>query len=230
LLQDERFPGVGFNPRFVARETSGHWTASKETFGTQRRNSKMKRTTLIVTMMSAVVLYFSDLPVLAQHGHGGGAGGGLGASGSSHGRMDNPASNKGMKPETTKNVDHMSGHQTASERLAHNTQLSSKLQGLLPAGTNLQQASGGFKNLGQFVAAVHVSHNLGIPFDQLKAKMTGNPPMSLGKAIEGLSPQANAKAEVKKAQRQAKEDMKENQPETKAAQTNRDDSNPPSHS
>ena len=188
----------------------------------------MKRTILIVTM-TAVILYISALTVLAQHGHGGGVGAGPGVS-SSHGRMNNPASDKSMKPEAGKNADHMGGHQTTSERLAHNTQLSSKLQSLLPTGTNLQQASSGFKNLGQFVAAVHVSHNLGIPFDQLKAKMTGSPHISLGKAIGGLSPQANAKAEVKKAERQAKEDMKESQPETKAAQTDQDDSKTASHS
>jgi hypothetical protein len=39
----------------------------------------------------------------------------------------------------------------------------------------------GFKNLGQLVAAVHVSHNFYIPFDQLKAKMIGPPTESLGK-------------------------------------------------
>jgi hypothetical protein len=35
------------------------------------------------------------------------------------------------------------------------------------------QASYGFKNLGQFVAATNVSQNLGIPFEQLKLQMTG---------------------------------------------------------
>jgi len=37
---------------------------------------------------------------------------------------------------------------------------SQRLLGNNPPGTNLQSAATGFKNLGQFVAAVHVSHNL----------------------------------------------------------------------
>src|SRR5260370_33056403 len=45
-----------------------------------------------------------------------------------------------------------------------NSKLSSNLQKLLPKGTTPQQACSGFKNLGQCVAAIHVSHNLGIPF------------------------------------------------------------------
>ncbi|MEW5977716.1 MAG: hypothetical protein AB1898_18130 [Acidobacteriota bacterium] len=84
-----------------------------------------------------------------------------------------------------------------------------KLEGLFPPGTDLQQASNGFKNLGQFVAAAHVSKNLGIPFEQLKSKMTGGSSVSLGKAIEELRPEADAKSEVKKAERRAKEEIKQ---------------------
>lgn len=94
-----------------------------------------------------------------------------------------------------------------SEKLTDNTKLASKLQSLLPKGTDLTTASNGFKNLGQFVAAVHVSHNLRIPFDQLKAKMMGPPKESLGQAIHALKPDANAKEETKKGDKQAKQDM-----------------------
>src|SRR5688572_570340 len=44
----------------------------------------------------------------------------------------------------------------------------------------------GFKSHGQLVAAQNISKNLNIPFDQLRAKMTGGNPMSLGKAIKEL--------------------------------------------
>jgi hypothetical protein len=37
--------------------------------------------------------------------------------------------------------------------------------------TGLQTAASGFKNQGQFIAALHVSHNRNIPFDQLKTDM-----------------------------------------------------------
>jgi len=102
----------------------------------------------------------------------------------------------------------MGGSKTPDQLLSQNTQLSSRLQSLLPAGTSAQAAASGFKNLGQFVAAVHVAHNLGIPFSQLKADMVGSG-MSLGKAMHTLRPDVNAKKEVKLAKKQAKEDLKQ---------------------
>lgn len=98
---------------------------------------------------------------------------------------------------------------TVDRKLSNNTQLAQKLQGLLPPGTNLQDAAMGFKNLRQFAAAVHVSHNLGIPFDQLKMQMIGPPKESLGKAIRALKPDANVKTEASTAKKQAKQDIKD---------------------
>ena len=92
--------------------------------------------------------------------------------------------------------------------LDKNAKLSSNVQGLLPEGTDLHLASAGFKNLGQFMAAVHVSHNLEIPFDQLKAEMVGSG-RSLGQVIHKLKPSANAVTEAAKAQRETKQDMTE---------------------
>ncbi len=51
------------------------------------------------------------------------------------------------------------------------------------------------------MAAIHVAHNLGISFTDLKDKMIGGE--SLGKAVHGLKPDVNAKSEAKKAQNQA---------------------------
>lgn len=73
------------------------------------------------------------------------------------------------------------------QKLQRNTNLASKLQSRLPAGTNLTLASSGFRNLGQFVAAVNVSNNLGIPFWQLKTRMVDRG-MSLGQAIQDTRP------------------------------------------
>jgi hypothetical protein len=72
----------------------------------------------------------------------------------------------------------------AQQLLAQNTKLRDKLLTRLPAGTNIDLAASGFKNLGQFVAAVNVSNNLGLSFDDLKARMTGPNPVSLGQAIQ----------------------------------------------
>jgi hypothetical protein len=72
-------------------------------------------------------------------------------------------------------------------------------------GTDTQD-TGGFKNHGQYVAAQQISEHLGIPLDQLKAKMTGDHPESLGKAIQDLAglPANQANAEAKKAEQAAK--------------------------
>ncbi len=59
------------------------------------------------------------------------------------------------------------------------------------------------------LAAAHVSKNLGIPFSDLKDKMTGSSPESLGKAIQGLKPTANSTSEAKKANKQAEQDINE---------------------
>jgi len=139
-------------------------------------------------------------PILAQHGHGAGAG-----------HMETPDHASKMGAEHTPAGAGM--HDSASH-LTHNPALASKLQALLPAGTNIQTAANGFKNLGQFVAAVHVAHNLNLPFDQLKAKMTGPNAESLGHAVHDLEPNLSSqtvKSDVKTGERQAKQDLEESQ-------------------
>jgi hypothetical protein len=103
----------------------------------------------------------------------------------------------------------MQSKMAVSEQLDRNTHLAARLEGMFPPGTDLKLASSGFKNLGQFVAAVQVSKNLGIPFDQLKSKMTGDSPVSLGKAVQDLRPEVDAKSEVKKAEHQAKDEIRQ---------------------
>jgi len=156
----------------------------------QRRAKTMR---IKFTVATAAIFALMTMPAFAQHGHGAGI---HGSSATSHGNSADPKAAKGS-----------SSNNSVSEKLTDNTKLANKLQSLLPAGTNLQMAAQGFKNLGQFVAAVHVSHNLGIPFDQLKAKMIGPPKESLGKAVQALKPAASAKDETKKAEKQAKQDL-----------------------
>lgn len=98
-------------------------------------------------------------------------------------------------------------HAAPGEVLSHNTEIAGKIKTL--TGEDAGTACGGFKNLGQCVAAAHVAKNLNIPggFDALRAKMTGKGSVSLGRAIEQLAPEANAKAESKKANKQAEHDL-----------------------
>lgn len=140
--------------------------------------------------------------VWAQHGGGvhGGSGHGpeLASTGESH---------------ASSAATHRSSATNFENRLADNQNLSSRLQPLLPANTNLQTAAAGFKNQGQFIAALHIAKNLDIPFNQLKADMT--PPTghdSLGQAIHALRPDLTSKTvsqNVKRAEHQAKTDVEE---------------------
>jgi hypothetical protein len=100
-------------------------------------------------------------------------------------------------------------HSLPSDVLSHNTAIAGKVQTL--TGQDAQTACSGFKNIGQCVAAAHVAKNLDIPggFDALKAKITGSGAVSLGKAVQELAPNADGKAEAKKANKQAADDLRE---------------------
>ena len=158
----------------------------------------MKRSTLI--LFSLLTLAFAA-PAFAQRAHpGGGPPAGRGAG--------NDSATGGSHATAGENSANMS-HGSPSDVLSHNTAVAGKIKSL--TGQDAQTACGGFKNIGQCVAAAHVAKNLDIPggFDALKAKLTGSGSVSLGKAIKELSPNADAKAEAKKANKQADDDLTE---------------------
>jgi hypothetical protein len=95
-----------------------------------------------------------------------------------------------------------------AQKISLHPQLASKVHALLPAGTTLNQASTGFKNQGQLIAALHVSRNLGIPFTKLKTDMTGDKHLSLGQSIQDLKPSAHATTESHRAETEADDDVK----------------------
>jgi hypothetical protein len=190
----------------------------------------MSKQALVTVLTFSLVL--AAVPAFAQQGKGGGVGVGIGsntqvgAGGSS--RVQTPVGNVGAKTNTDVKAktstevktrdgkranesekEHM--HSTVATKLEANPTVAAKVQALLPKGESMNDAAAGFKNEGQFIAALHVSKNLNIPFDQLKAKMTGSESMSLGAAIKASRPDMSedkAKDEAKKAEVQAKETEK----------------------
>lgn len=99
-----------------------------------------------------------------------------------------------------------------AEKLMTKPNQLAKLKAVLPAGTDINDATAGFKNFGQLNAAVNVSQNLGIDFADLKASMTGitidgdktnQPTKSLGQAIQQFKPGVDADAEAAAATTQA---------------------------
>jgi hypothetical protein len=180
----------------------------------------MKNWILILLLGLPPVFGSNAGQLYAQHGHGGGAG--LGQSGAGPASVGRPeatgraganAAGNGSAPAHSTPSSVMASKNPGSV-LDHNTQLAGKLEALLglsgPTALQvLKTDATGFKNFGQFVAAVHVSKNLGIPFADLQAKMTGSNAVSLGKAIQELKPEANAKDEAKKASTQTDADLKD---------------------
>jgi hypothetical protein len=176
----------------------------------KEENNPMKQ--LQITVLALAVM-LSGAAAFAQHGHGMGPGG------------MNPAMGQGGSHRMSPNLSPSTHGVTMTQQLTKNTALAGKIHTL--TGMSAQDACSGFKNLGQCVAAAHVSQNLGIGFACMKADMTGvaapasaNCPaikgaptstkgMSLGKAIQALQPTANSKLEVKKANKQADQDIKE---------------------
>ena len=84
---------------------------------------------------------------------------------------------------------------TETTAVKTNPNQEARLLARLPPGATIQDASLGFKNRGQFIAAVNASTNHNIPFYELKARMTGIPvgstvptttPMSLGQALQSF--------------------------------------------
>lgn len=93
-------------------------------------------------------------------------------------------------------------------KIASKPQLNTRITAMLPKGMTLDQASKGFKNQGQFIAALHVSQNLGCDcFKQIKTDMTTKN-MSLGQAIQDVKKTADPTVEVHRAETEADHDVK----------------------
>jgi hypothetical protein len=151
-----------------------------------------------------------------------------------------PSASTASSGSTTSNTTTASGSTTPTAsnpvalKIAAHPQLAAKVAALLPSGTTLATASSGFRNQGQFIAALHVSKNLNLPFTTLKATMLGTPlptagaagtsttgttsattagtttapaPMSLGQAIHKLRASVDATAAASTATGQATNDV-----------------------
>jgi hypothetical protein len=193
-------------------------------FRIRKQGGKMKNLTALF-LATVIVMPVGNISVFAQRG-GPGVNQGQGRGPLQGPRIEH--SNRGPQsgPAVTNRSENAKGEgkrpdMTVANSIARNEKLSARLQGLLPMNTTLTDAAAGFKNRGQFIAALHVSQNLGIPFDQLKAAMIGEGtqslaaqgegsesagPKSLGQAINELRPElteTQVTVEVQKAEEQA---------------------------
>jgi hypothetical protein len=180
----------------------------------------MKKLCLVVAIV-AISISFGAVQATAQGPQGVGASVAAGSapSDSSHATHSmNPIKWVKKSPKTANN--NLDAGSDQDKKLTAKFQE----QGLLPANTDLKSACQNFKSLDECVAALHVSHNLGLDFNCLKSNVTGvqtsadmsgckgtpgTKIMSLNSAIRAMKPEANAKAEAKNAEKQAIEDLKQ---------------------
>lgn len=94
----------------------------------------------------------------------------------------------------------------SAPRPAQGPTQSSRLAAIVPPDMSATEACDGFKSTTECAAALHAAQNVGIPFKDLKTKMTGGE--KLGAAIHDLKPGADVRSEVSRAEEQARADVR----------------------
>jgi hypothetical protein len=187
----------------------------------------MKKSLLVVAVLIVGVSLY--LTVGAERAGAQGPAG-AGASGAAQGSSNSSGakSSRSLNPIKWVKKDKDSKNAAASNgsRSDIEKKLTPKLQsqGILAADANATDACAPFTALNECLAALHASHNIGIEFNCLRAKVTGvhtNADLSgckgsigdkaqgLNKAIHELNPNADAKGATKNAEQQAKDDLKD---------------------
>jgi len=114
------------------------------------------------------------------------------------------------KPSTTTSGSTTTMNPIAT-KIASHPQLKAKVMAMVPTGMTLDQASTGFRNQGQFIAALHAADHMGCDtcFVQLKADMVDKG-MSLGQSIQDVrhSTATSAQTQAAAAEREAESDAK----------------------
>jgi hypothetical protein len=125
-----------------------------------------------------------------------------------HGRSSGaaPVAHGNGKAAPAPTPSHTTQTNPIAAKIAAKPQLNVRIATMLPKGMTLEQASKGFKNQGQFIAALHVSQNLGIPFASLKKDMVGKH-LSLGQSIQDLKPTVHSADEARRGQIAADHDL-----------------------
>lgn len=112
--------------------------------------------------------------------------GGSNASGSNASGSNTSGSNVSGPNAGSPNVP-AAGSNNIAAKISRNPNQVARLQPLLPQGMTLDQAAAGFRNQGQFIAALNASKHRGIAFADLKNAMTHDG-LSLGQAVRKLQP------------------------------------------
>ena len=129
-------------------------------------------------------------------GHGNGAGAGKSANaGNGNGKSTTvtastttgSGSTSGSTTTTTTTASNtpVAPPNAVSMKISKNPQQLARFSAMLPDGMTLEQATTGFRNQGQFIAALNASKNQGVSFADLQTAMTVDG-LSLGQAVRQL--------------------------------------------
>ncbi len=121
------------------------------------------------------------------------------------------------KPVTVKRAPAKPVPTPVQKELQSNLVLADGLRGRLPRGADLAAAAGGFRRLELFVATVHASNNLDIPFAELKRRIV-NDGMTLGQAIQDIRPKSRYWDEARRAENDAAYTIRTSESVTLAAE------------
>ena len=172
----------------------------------------MKQISMMIALV-ATALFLSSAAFAMQGRGQGGRPTGVGAPSNPGGSQGNRPLNPGpTTPASTAGADHRQDNHG-------NPQSSGKSADHKSDSAGPKDAMG-FKNYGQYVAAKHVSENLGIPFADLKASMV-NGNLSLGDSIQKLRP-ALSKQQVQAETKQAEAAGKKAEAEAKRSNKSTD--------
>lgn len=81
----------------------------------------------------------------------------------------------------------LAGPSPIATKIGRNPEQLARITAMLPAGMTLDQAAAGFRNQGQFIAALNASKKQGVAFADLQKAMTVDG-LSLGQAVRKLRP------------------------------------------
>ena len=118
-----------------------------------------------------------------------------------------PAKAKASKPKPQDATGTTGTPSAVQQALRRDPDLADRVAQRLPARIDVMWAASGFKDLGQFVAAVNAADNLQIPFMTLKSRMLDDK-MNLGQAIRDLRRSSDYRKEARRAEDEAKAMMR----------------------
>ena len=98
------------------------------------------------------------------------------------GRKSSPTTSSNTANTTTPTT---TGPNALSTKISRHPEQLAKISSMLPSGVTLDQATAGFRNQGQFIAALNASKTQGVPFADLQKAMTVDG-LSLGQAVRQL--------------------------------------------